>query len=408
MVVGIVAGLSLPAVDKALAIDLPALSFDDQSAARSLLETIATATVSVAGLSFSVTVVAFTLASSQLSPRVLRSFRGDRISQMTLALLLGTFIYCLTLLVRLGVSGVNAEPPNLSVTVAVLLALASFATFAGFIAHIVSMLQPSSVIASIHGDAFGVIFHRYPAGPGTPGDGRQAAERAERVTSEREPRVVEADRQGYLTFVNAEPIIAAAAGADALVRQRVEIGSYVLPGQVIADVWSDEANEDIEDKVRSSFSLQQQRTMVQDIAFPVRQLADIALKGLSPGINDPTTAENAVEAMSALLVELARSEMPSAVRVDSEGEPRFVALAPDLDDLVRLGFDQVRVFSGPYPVVSSRLLELLAEVERAAHKEGVRCDEIERQRTLIAAGAGADGPSEADLEAVRNQADEDA
>ena len=152
-----------------------------------MLETIATSVVSVAGLSFSVTVVAFTLASSQLSPRVLRSFRRDRLSQMTLAALLGTFVYCLVVLVRLGVSDQSAEPPNLAVSVAMLAAFGSFALFAVFIAHIVSMLQPSSVIAAIHDDAKGVIADRYPCGPGEPDDA-VSAETAMQLRSTAGPR----------------------------------------------------------------------------------------------------------------------------------------------------------------------------------------------------------------------------
>jgi len=150
MVAGLIAGFTLPLLDAKLNADLPVFEFADRDAVRSLLQTVATTTVSVAGLSFSVTVVAFTLASSQLSPRVLRTFRSDRISQATLAVFLGTFIYCLVLLLRLG-SAADGQPiPNLSVTLAMLLAFVAFATFAGFIAHIVRMLQPSMLIQTIH------------------------------------------------------------------------------------------------------------------------------------------------------------------------------------------------------------------------------------------------------------------
>ncbi len=406
MLAGVALGLGLPAIDARLGIDLPALAFESQSSARSLLETIGTATVAVAGLSFSVSVVAFALASSQLSPRVLRSFGADGLSQATLALLLGTFIYSLTLLVRLGVSGEGSMPPNLSITVAVLLAFTSFVTFAAFIAHIVDMLQPSSVIATIRTDAAGVISARFPAGPGEPDDPAAAAERAETMIDAGDLQTIESVREGYLTLFDTGPIIHAAQSADALVRQCHEIGAYVLPGEPIAELWTSAATDvaELEAKVRDAIQIGNQRTMVQDLALPIRQLTDIALKGLSPGINDPTTATNAMDTLGAVLVEFARSERPAGIRVDGEQVPRLITAAPDLDALVRLGFMQTRVFAGPYPVVSIRLLELLDHLERIAEREGVAAPEIDRQRQLIADGVGEEGPSDADRSAVRSRA----
>jgi uncharacterized membrane protein len=383
MLAAVALALGLPAADDSLGTDLPVLTFDSQSSARSLLETIATTTVAVAGLSFSVTVVAFTLASSQLSPRVLRSFRSDRLSQTTLALFLGTFVYSLVLLVRLGISGPEAPPPNLSMTLAVLLALAAFGTFAGFIAHIISMLQPSSVIASIHDDAVRALADRFPGGPGEPEDPADTVDPASLRAAGGETREIEAPSGGYLTVVDTGPIIRAASSSDAIVVQRVEVGVYVLPGQVIAEIRGAGDDEELERAVLDNFILDKQRTLVQDTAFPVRQLADIALKGLSPGINDPTTAENAMDAMGSFLIEFVRSERPSPLRVDSDGEPRLLTTVPELKDLIRLGFDQVRVAAESHQAVAVRMFELLALIGKAASREGIRCSEIDRQQRLL-------------------------
>lgn len=397
MLAGVVVGLTLPVLDDAWNITVPVLSFDSQAAARSLLETIATATTAVAGLSFSVTVVAITLASSQLSPRVLRSFRSDRLSQTTLALFLGTFVYSLTLLVRLGVSGEDAGPPNLSVTLAVLLAFAAFGTFALFIAHILRLLQPSSVISSVKDDAVRALVRPYPSGPGEPEDEPRAALAAASAMASARVREVRAMSSGYLTVVDAHPLIQCATDTGAVVRQSARIGDYVLTGQVIAETGlvpgeersggsEDEAEaafEKLEQSVHSGFVLGKQRTLVQDTAFPVRQLADIALKGLSPGINDPTTAENAIDAMASFLVEFTMAERPSLIRVDEDDEPRLIAVAPDLDDLLRLGFDQVRIAAADHPTISARMLVLLARIGEAAELEDVQSHEVQRQRRLI-------------------------
>ena len=390
MLAALVAGFALPSLDAALNVDLLVFDFTTESAARSVLQTIATASVSVAGLSFSVTIVAFTLASSQLSPRVLRTFRADRTTQATLALLLSTFVYCLAVLVRLGSVADGQPVPNISMTLAIVLALVSFATFTGFIAHIVRLLQPSSIIEGVRDAGRRAVEQPYPHGIGREPDDVVQAERTVSLRRSAAPGVrVMADGEGYLSSVRGSRIVAAAADADALVVQRARIGEYVAAGALLAEVWC-APGADVEaltDAVGDAFVLGSQRTALQDVAFPVRQLADIALKGLSPGVNDPTTAENAMDALTAVLVRAAGRNRPSGTRVDEDDEARFVALVPELDDLVRLGFEQVRVFAAQDPVVSRRLLALLERVENAAGDNGVPCFEPARQAALIERGA---------------------
>jgi uncharacterized membrane protein len=415
MLLGLVAGFGLPTLDKQLGITMPALSFDGQDAARSLLETIATSVVAVAGLSFSVTVVAFTLASSQLSPRVLRSFRRDRLSQMTLAAMLGTFVYSLVVLVRLGISEQSAEPPNLAVSVAIVAAVASFALFSVFIAHIVSMLQPSSLIEAIHNDARDALAKRYPCGPGEPADAIAASVAAADLRSGGARRLTvhaAADESGYLNAVDTGGLIDAACGVDGLVEQLHPIGSWILPGQALARVRFDgfaatrrELDEDdLAATIRSCFRLGNQRTDIQDASFPIRQLADIALRGLSPGINDPTTAQNAMEQMTSILVDFARSDGCSSIRVDENETPRFVAVAPNLDSLVRVGFGEIRIRSGEQPSFSGRMVELLGHLRDVATSEGESTAEIDRQQRLLLVGLGLDGPLEEEVETVKGEA----
>lgn len=380
IVVGLVAGFGMPAIDAALFVDVPVFEFDSQEAARGMLETVATVTVAVAGLAFSVTVVAFTLASNQLSPRVLRSFRTDRVVQLTLATFIGTFIYSLSVMVRLGAVGPGGIP-NLSITLLVILAVASFALFAGFIAHIVTMLQPSSVIAAITEDAAPAVESRFPAGIGEAAGGAESASSLP-GSSSGHPHVVTADDQGYLTLVTGDMIVEVASGADALVRQRAEVGEYVLPGQPLADVYASEP-EQIADEIRNAFTLGRQRTFIQDPGFGIRQLADIALKGVSPGINDPTTARNAMEALTGVLVRFARTEAPDLVRLGEDGAPRFVASAPSFDQLVRLGFEEVRGFAASHPEVLRRLIGLLERLRLAAAASGATRTEVDRQTALV-------------------------
>lgn len=399
LIAGLLLGIGMPFVDGAYGGRFPLIQFSSVDAARSLLQTIATVTMSVAGLAFSVTLVAFTLASSQLSPRVLRTFQSDRVAQGVLAVFLGTFIYCLVVLLRLGDTSSGAPLPDLSITIAVALAFVAFAMFAWFLHHIVRSLQPATLIGNIEGDAQAALGSRYPKDVGEAPEHPQPSWNLARERMGEGPgQEILARGDGFLTQLLAGPILKAASEADAFVLQRVCIGDYVVPGDVLAQVWS--GGDDLVESLHKDFVLSPQRSHLQDVAFAIRQLSDIALKGLSPGINDPTTAENAMNALGATLVCFASVEEPSLLRVDGDGHPRLLACAPDLDDLVDLGFEQVRVFAAPYPVIAVRLLELLERIDRAARGAGAPSAEVARQAKLLGEGPRGEVPTESDVERV--------
>ena len=365
MIIAVVLGFGTARATEVLHIHLPVFAFASHDSARTVLSTIATVTVSVAGLAFSVTVVAFTLASSQLSPRVLRNFRRDRLSQATLALLLGTFVYCIVVLVRLGATGQDQPIPDLSISVAVGSALVAFLFFALFISHIVGMLQPSAVIAAIRADGLRTIRDAYPSRIGDePPPAAAAAAAVRTIVGRTRPRKVLAESGGFVTLVRGDYLVRAARSADALVRQVRAIGDFVTEGDLLAEVWGGQGSFD--QQVLEAFEIGEERTLVQDVAFPIRQLADIALKALSPGISDPTTSENAIDAITSLLVAFAGREAVASVRVDEEQHPRFLARAPDLEALSRLGFEQIQACAARDPVVTRHLHAAVARVQRAA------------------------------------------
>jgi uncharacterized membrane protein len=316
---------------------------------------------------------------------VLRSFRRDLIAQLTLASFLGTFVYCVAVLARLGAS--RAEHlPYLSIALAILLALTSFGLFALFIGHIASMLQPSSIIGSIALAARDELTRPFPAGLGDePSDPGRAEAAARRRRGPRPGSPVRHRGDGFLVVVRVAEIVELAEREDALVRQAVPIGAYLLPGEPVAEVWprEDDAAEELAERVGKLFELGSQRTLPQDPGFTIRQLADVALKGLSPGINDPTTAMNALDAMAACLLRFAESDLPCPVRVGESGEPRLIADVPDLDRLAELGFGQPLEFAGRDRVVRDRIRRLLEKLRGAALRRGHGHERID---ALIARG----------------------
>ncbi len=193
------------------------------------------------------------------------------------------------------------------------------------------------------------------------------------------------EREGFLSEVRADRLLECAEAEDLYVRQRARVGAYLLPGEEVATAWLPAGGEEegIEERLRGYFTLGPQRTLPQDPSFPVRQLADVALKGLSPGINDPTTATNAVEALSAGLVHFTRPPHPCRYRADGDGRPRFRAEVPELSDLVRLGFEQTIHYAGDDPVLPGRLRELLEAIAAAAREAGLEAGEAERLATRL-------------------------
>ncbi len=404
LALALILGLLLPAVQGWADVDVPLLDFRTESTAATVLQTIATVSMSVAGISFSVVVVALQLASQQLSPRVLRTFQADRTPQVTLALFVATFVYCLVVLARMPAAG--HEPPELAVAVALGLTTVTFGFFIAFIHDVVNVLQASDLIRRIAVDAQRTVLRRYPDDLGTEPDDPAAAERVvEAAMDRREPREVRSPRAGYVVAVDPD-VIQRLSDCDALLKQKVMIGDFVLTGQIIARLWSDGGgDDDLLERFSREFDLSYERNVVQDIAFPVRQLADVALRGLSPSLNDPTTAENAMNSIADILARFAERGDGVPIRLDDAGDPRFIARAPTLNDLTHLAFEQVRVKAAPYPVFSVRLTEILEELQRAARDAGTDCREAARQAELLAAGVAGEVPTRTDADRVREAAD---
>ena len=221
-----------------------------------------------------------------------------------------------------------------------------------------------------------------------------------------DPVTLRAPRAGYLVAVDGERLVRAAADRDAFVAQRLALGDFVVRGATVAELWSashhDAAQQDAVDDLGACFSYANERNPVQDFAFPVRQLADVALRGLSPSLNDPTTAEDALGSLAQLLISYAEADHPDPLRTDADGAPRLLACAPSLDDLVRLAFDQVRIAAAPHPTVAARILWLLAEIRRTAARCGCSASEIDRQVDLLRQGVLDEVPTSADEKVVEH------
>lgn len=333
--------------------------------AKSVLESISMSIITVTGVVFSVTIIALQLASNQFTPRVLRQFMGDRGNQAVLGVFIGTFIY--TLLVQRTVRGEDVDEvfvPHLAVTGAVLLALTSIGFLIYFIDHLARSIQASVVIDSATRstlDTLDAVFPRTPS-PGVAVHSRTADEILDELGLDcASARSVRAPTGGYLQGVDTGFLLQSASTHGFVICMELEIGAFVLPGVTAMRVWPDRKVDDSDlSRLCSALVLGLERTPRQDLKHGVIELMDIALKGLSPAMNDPTTAVNAIQRTGQVLLDLAWRVRGDDVTLDERGAIRVIIRRPRLDDVVDLAFNQVRHYGGDNPTVMIALAETLS------------------------------------------------
>ncbi|MHA6783306.1 DUF2254 domain-containing protein [Pseudonocardia saturnea] len=328
--------------------------------ARSLLGAIITAMITFTGLVFSITVVVLVLTSNQFSPRILRTFLRDPTIQWSLGTFVATFVYAMTVIrTVLGTNGAGAFVPRIAVTVAFLLVLTSVGLFIGYINHIANLIRVSSIIATIGVQSRQLIEDRYPAAPPAPAPALP------------DPATVVANRRpGVVVSVNEPALAERARRKDVVIALVPRIGDFVPTGAPLLRVGgAHDLEPAFEDDLVGLVALDDERTMEQDVAFGFRQLVDIAEKALSPGINDPTTACQAIDVMHDLLRRLATRPSPSGGVADTEGRVRMSVPRYSFDDLLAVAVAEVWRYGRDSTQVPERLTTMLRDLESAARPE---------------------------------------
>ncbi|MEX2582464.1 MAG: DUF2254 domain-containing protein, partial [Gemmatimonadota bacterium] len=338
--------------------------------ARSTLSAIATSVITVTGVVFSVTIVALQLAATQFTPRVLRTFLADRGNQWVLGIFIATFTYTLLVQQTVGTTpeAENAFVPRLSVTISIALVLVSIGGLIFFVNHIAQSIRASVIIEHVTADARNLVEHLFPEEIGE--DVESAETREEPPLPQGEPYVVRARRGGYLDSIDADKLLSTAEDGRLVIRMEPAVGEFVLPGEPLASLWFDDGNWDeervagVERKVAASFVLAGQWTLHQDLERGLVELTDIAVRALSPSLNDPTTAAMCVDRLGEVLSMLGRRRFPSPYRTDSAGRVRFIATQITWERAVEVSFEKFRVHATRSPAVLLRAVEMLGRLKR--------------------------------------------
>lgn len=331
------------------------------SGARALLSMIGGSALSVAGVVFSITILVLNMSSTQFGPQILGNFMRHRGTQIVLGTFVGTFVYSLIVLGAVRNDEKLVFVPNLATGLGLLLGILSFALLIYFIHHISIFVQASRVINDV-GDRMEAAVNK--AFPGRRSDGKTPDKEDVGALEEKFDSVgsaVKSVGSGYLQAIDWEALCNLAAQRDVVMKVNYRPGHYVIEGARLMMVLpaNGVSHKDMA-RVCDAMLLGSERIYVQDPEFAVHQLVQVALRALSPGINDPYTAINCIDRLSAALAHLARRQLPSRYLRDRHGNIRIINNPLTYGGIVDAAFDQLRQQAAGNAAVTFRLLEVAA------------------------------------------------
>ncbi len=356
--------------------------------ARTLLGAVASSTIGVAGTVFSITIAALSLAAGQMGPRLLQNFTQDRGNQVALGIFLGTFSYALMVLRSVRAEDAGQFVPQLALGTAILLALVCVATLVYFVDHMANRINVETVVQLVSRDLSSTIKRL-----------TTEEEQPEPPDSEvwRDARKITFAGRGYLQQLASDQLADWAAENGTQIRLLIRPGRYVFPGTPIAMVTVEV--DGIDSAIDDAIALSAGQKSSDDLEFAVRQLVEVAVRALSPGINDPHTAISVLDQLGAALCEIAPLHLRSGVHMRS-GTPVLVVPSVAYSGLIDAMFHMIRQNGAGQPAVIIRLIDVLMAVASCEFNPE-RVLSLQRHADLALTAAELELTAPNDLEAVR-------
>jgi uncharacterized membrane protein len=378
---------------------------ESADAGREILISIAAAVITVVGVVFSVTILAVTFASQQFGPRMMRNFVRDVGNQVTLGVFVATFVYSTLALGSTAISGTRGIfVPHFSIVVAEALLVVNIVVLIYFIHHIAKSVQLPEVVAGIARDLTREIDAEFPgaiSGPGestAAGYGTSPSEMIQLL--EERSGVVPALSSGYLQFVGYAQLVEIATKTDSVIRLAHRPGHFIAAGRPLAKVWPRGSAQQVAQALAKAHVTGPHRTLMQDPVFAIDQLVEIAIRALSPAVNDTFTALTCIDWLGAGLRRVSGRTLGEGIYRDRAGRVRLIEPAPSYARMVNRAFDKVRQAAAGMPVVMIHMMDALSSVVEETTSPDQR-HILLRQGEMIARSATESVPEPNDLDDVR-------
>jgi len=369
-------------------IDYPRLFGLGADGSRGMLTAIASSMLTVAALAFSLTLAAVSQASGQFTPRIFRNFMRDRANQFALGYFVSVFAFCLIVLRTIRGADEVKFVPSLAVLTGLILAIGGVLVLIFFIHHIADSLQITTILNNITDETKQSVQKMFPR---EMGEAATEVEKSEtwRADDIKKWRQIPAREAGYVQDVNTDGLLEFAAANRILIKMRRGVGQFAGSGATLAEIapdtatpsWKTEIGGEKSDEIGEFFTLGRHRTIEKDVGVGIRQIVDIALKALSPGVNDTTTAIGCIDNLGDIVAEIARWQMPAKVR-SKDGVPRVITLAPDFQEYVETAFDQIRISGKANFAIFVRLIATISFIAEYTTNE-THLAALRRQIELI-------------------------
>ncbi|KIG13512.1 hypothetical protein DB30_08024 [Enhygromyxa salina] len=336
----------------------------DAAGARTMLGAIATAMLTVTSLTFSVIMLAVVQTANAYSPRLLRRYIRDPLNQHALGILLGTFLY--SMVVLRSIWSREEFVPFIATNVAVALSFVATAALLYSLNHVPQSIKVSSIISLIIEQTETVIARGFPRDVGRAWEGE-----GEPKLPEGAPHELLAGSSGYMQHFDHEKLLPAAERAGVVIRMHWIIGDYVLAGTPLASVWG-KVDAELEDMIERACMRGSERSSPQDAEFGLDQITDIAVRALSPGVNDPATAATAIDALTYLLRKYLVHEVATPYRCDLHGQLRLVLPGWSFGEMIEDGYLRILQYGGQDVLVVRQLLRACEQLSHVARGEAER------------------------------------
>jgi len=376
------------------------LYIGDAEGMRTLLLAIAAAIIGIVGVVFSIIMIPLSIAASQFGPRLLRTFLRDTGTQVTLGTFMATFIFCMMVLLQLS-NNTNTKQalPQISVNMALLLGLSSFGVLIFFISHIAISIQAPIVVARVSKELHTAIRHNLPD---TLTTDSPLPEEATGLPNLLTPHnVVTAAASGYLQVRDDDALLHLAQQHNLVLQLLFEPGDFIIQDKPLVNIWPAVHLKDIEQTIRTAFVSGVQRTLVQDITFGINELVEVAIRALSPAINDPFTAMTCLDWIGSALCQMCTHVFPSSGIYDQHKHLRIIRSPVTFTQLCDAAFHQVREYGRTSRAVTLRLADTLRAVAQCA-VTSEQCKALLYHALLVERSCHIGLPEEDDRQAVIN------